>query len=298
MRKLVFCIKLFVWSAAIAIIIGFCLIYHYSEHLPNYKSLANYYPPSVTRIYSRDGTLIEEYAVERRVFVPINSLPQSLIEAFVAAEDKNFYHHSGVDITSTIRAAIASINNILQNKRVEGGSTITQQVVKNFFLTPERSIERKIKEAILSYMISNSFSKERILELYLNQLYLGYSAYGVAAAASVYFNKSVDELTLSEAAFLAGLPKAPSAFNPKKNYTRSKERRDYVIHRMLEDGYISEKSAKEALGTEIVLSNKKEEFRSISAGYYAEKVREEVIKMVGYDVFYQGGLTPPPPPPP
>ncbi|MFY9589380.1 penicillin-binding protein 1A [Rickettsia endosymbiont of Halotydeus destructor] len=280
---------------SVLVLVGFgvvaYLIYYYSRDLPDYSQLANYYPPSVTRVYSHDGKLIEEYAFERRVFVPINSVPNSLIEAFIAAEDKNFFNHPGVDIPGIIRAAIFNISNLLHHRRVEGGSTITQQVVKNFLLTNEVSIQRKIKEAILSYMISNAFTKEQILELYLNQTFFGRGAYGVAMAAQNYFNKSIEELTIAESAFIAALPKAPSNLNPEKNYNRVKARRDYVIMRMLEDGYISHDAAKEAIDTPIILQ-KRDRNETVTAGYYAEQVREEVIKLLGSkEEFYTAGLT-------
>ncbi len=267
------------------------LCYHYSRDLPDYFQLADYHPPSVTRIYSREGKLIEEYALERRVFVPINSIPRSLIEAFISAEDKNFYAHPGVDIVSIIRAAFLNISNVVHHRRIEGGSTITQQVVKNFLLTNEVSIERKIKEAILSYMISKTFTKDQILELYLNQTYFGKGAYGVAMAAQNYFNKSIDDLTIEESAFIAGLPKAPSNFNPEKNYARVKERRDYVLLRMLENGYITHATAKEAINSPITL-RKRDRSETVTADYYAEQVRDEVIQMLGSkELFYTGGLT-------
>ncbi len=291
LRFLYSCFKLFTILGLIALISCAYLLYYYSRDLPDYSQLSNYHPPSVTRIYSQDGKLIEEYALERRVFVPINSVPRSLIEAFISAEDKNFFDHLGVDIISIIRAAILNISNIVHHRRMEGGSTITQQVVKNFLLTSEVSIERKIKEAILSYMISKTFTKDQILELYLNQTFFGKGAYGVAMAAQNYFNKSIDDLTIAESAFIAGLPKAPSNFNPEKNYARVKERRDYVIIRMFEDHYITEQTAKEALATAITLK-KRDRNETVTADYYAEKVREEVINIIGSkEYFYSGGLT-------
>jgi len=290
MRFLYFCFKIFLVLGVLAVAaVGF-IIYHYSKDLPDYSQLANYHPPSVTRIYSADGKLIEEYALEHRVFVPISSVPRSLVEAFVAAEDKNFFNHPGIDIISIVRAAVANVSNIMQRKRMEGGSTITQQVVKNFLLTSERSLERKIKEAILSYMISEVFTKEQILELYLNQTFLGKGAYGVAIAAQNYFNKSVDELSLAESAFLAGLPKAPSNYDPGKNYKRAKERRDYVLARMFEDGYITEEAARSAIESPIE-TFKRNRSETVTADYYAEGVREEIIRMVGKEQFYTAGLT-------
>ena len=271
-----------------ATVIG--IFYHYSKDLPDFSSLKHYHPPAVTRIYSADGKLLEEYAKEHRVFVPISTIPKSLIEAFIAAEDRNFYEHPGIDIFSIVRAAFANIGNIIHHRRMEGGSTLTQQVVKNFLLTSERSLPRKIKEALLSYMISKAMTKEQILELYLNQMYLGKGAYGVAAAATAYFNKSVDELNVAESAFLASLPKAPSTINPDKHYDRSIGRRNYVISRMLEDGYITQEVAEEAKKEPITLV-KRDKTETVTADYYAEQVREQIVQLLGQEQFYTGGLT-------
>lgn len=290
-KKLYICLKLFIILGLIGISGIIFLLYYYSKDLPDYSQLANYYPPSVTRIYSKDGKLMEEYAAERRIFVPISSIPRFLIEAFISAEDKNFYEHPGIDIISIVRAAVLNISNIVHHRRVEGGSTITQQVVKNFLLTSEVSIERKVKEAILSYRISRVFTKDQILELYLNQTFFGKGAYGVAMAAQNYFNKSMEDLTIAEAACIAGLPKAPSTLNPTKNYARVKERRDYVIMRMLEEGYIKPQTAKEAIESPIILK-KRGSNETIKADYYAEQVREEVINRIGNKAdFYTQGLT-------
>lgn len=291
LRFLYFCFKLFIILGLIGLAVTLYLFYHYSRGLPDYSQLANYHPPSVTRVYSSDGKLMEEYALERRVFIPISAVPRSLIEAFLSAEDKNFYIHHGIDIISIVRAAILNVSNILHRRRMEGGSTITQQVVKNFLLTSEVSIERKIKEAILSYMLSRTFTKDQILELYLNQTFFGKGAYGVAMAAQNYFNKSVEDLNIAEAAFIAALPKAPSNFNPEKNYDRVKARRDYVIHRMLEDGYITYEAAKEAIDLPIILQ-KRDRNETVTAGYYAEQVREEVMRIIeSHEEFYTAGLT-------
>lgn len=290
LRTFWFLLKVGVIMGVLALLSLSYLFYHYSKDLPDYSQLKEYYPPCVTRIYSSDGKLIEEYAKEHRIFVPISSVPRSLIEAFIAAEDKNFYHHPGIDIMSIARASIANISNVLHNRRIEGASTITQQVVKNFLLSSERSIERKIKEAILSYRISQSLSKDQILELYLNQIFLGKGAHGVAAAALAYFNKSVEELTLNESAVLASLPKAPSKFNPEKDYDRAFERKNYVIGRMFEDGYITEEAARKAIAEPIVLA-KHDKVLTVDAHYYAEQVREEVINMFGNEYFYTAGLT-------
>lgn len=287
---LFFFLKIGILLALIGGVIGTALVYYYAQDLPDFSQLSHYHPPAVTRIYSRDGKLIEEYAKEHRVFVPISTIPPSLSEAFIAAEDKNFYDHPGIDIYGIFRAAIANVANLLQRKRMEGASTITQQVVKNFLLTSERSIARKVKEAILSYMISKKLSKEQILELYLNQTYLGHGAYGVAAAAQVYFNKSVEELTVAESAFIAALPKAPSSLDPNKRYEQAKARRDYVLLRMVEDGYITSAVAREAMDSPITLI-KRSKTDTVTADYYAEKVREEIIAKFGKEFFYNGGLT-------
>jgi penicillin-binding protein 1A len=273
-----------------AIFIIFCVFFYYSKDLPSYDQLEQYYPPSITRIYSADGKLIEEYAKEKRVFVPINSMPKHLIHAFIAGEDKNFYTHSGIDFLGVIRASAVSAVNILVGKRVEGASTITQQVVKNLLLTPERSLTRKIKEAILSVRISHDLSKDQILELYLNQIFLGKGSYGVAIAAVNYFNKSLEELTLSECALLASLPKAPSKFNPEANYERAFVRKNYIIDRMFAEGYISAEEANSAKEEKITL-RKKDKVMIVDADYYASKVRQEVISMFSEEYFYNAGLT-------
>ena len=276
--------------SVIGVVVTGYIIYYYSRDLPDYSQLKQYYPPSITRVYSADGKLMEEYARERRIFVPISAVPKSLVKAFVASEDKNFYSHEGIDIASIIRAAINNVSRIMNHRRVEGGSTITQQVVKNFLLTSERSLERKIKEAILSYMVTQTFTKDEILELYLNQIYLGKGAYGVAAAALNYFNKSVEELTLNESAVLASLPKAPSKYNPARNYQRAFERKNYVLGRMYDDGHITEEQARKAIAQPIKLA-KFDKVQTLDAGYYAEKVRDEVIGMFGEEYFYTAGLT-------
>lgn len=290
LRFFIICLKLFALLSVIGIAALAYIFYHYSRDLPDYSQLKEYHPPCVTRVYSADGKLIEEYAKEHRIFVPIGSVPKSLVEAFIAAEDKNFYEHAGIDIFSIIRAAISNVSNIINHRRVEGGSTITQQVVKNFLLSPERSMDRKIKEAILSYMLSRAFTKDQILELYLNQTYLGKGAHGVAAAALAYFNKSVEELTIGESAVLASLPKAPSKYNPEKNYERATARRNYVISRMYDDGYITEEEARAAIALPIKLAEH-DKVQTVTADYYAEEVREEVIGMFGEEYFYTAGLT-------
>lgn len=288
LKSLPFIIKVTLTAIFLILLLMISTGWFFSRHLPDYSQLKNYYPPCVTRIYSADGKLIEEYAKEKRIFVPISSLPKSLVQAFISAEDKNFYHHSGVDMFSVVRAIYANISHAVKGARFEGGSTITQQVVKNFLLSSERSIERKIKEAILSYMISQTLSKDQILELYLNQLFLG-KGYGVAAAALGYFNKSVEELSIAESAFLASLPKAPSQYGTEKNYKRALARRNYVIGRMCEDGYITKNEAKESKKHSLKLT-KQDKIETINANYYAEQVRSEVISMFGEEYFYTAGL--------
>jgi penicillin-binding protein 1A len=285
-----FLFRMIVLAAIIGACALVCIFYYYSKDLPDYSQLQSYYPPSITRIYSADGKLIEEFAKEKRIFVPINAIPQKLKEAFIAGEDKNFYYHEGIDFMSITRAAFYNIIAVARNQRVQGASTITQQVVKNFLLSSERSFERKIKEAILSYRISQVFSKNQILELYLNQIYLGKGAYGVAVAALTYFNKSIEELTISECAVLASLPKAPSQYNPEKNLPRAIERKNYVINRMHDDGYITDDEAQAALKEPIKLV-KFDKVLTVDADYYAAKVREEVIEMFGEEYFYSAGLS-------
>lgn len=270
-------------------VVGFIMFHHYSQDLPAHSQLAKYDPPTLTRLYAADGRLLAEYATEKRVFVPLSAIPKLVSNAFLSAEDKNFYTHSGIDFTGLARAIINNIKNYGQGKSLVGGSTITQQVVKNFLLTSEKSFERKAKEAILATRISSVYSKDKILELYLNEIYLGLGSYGVAAAAQNYFNKSLDELTIEEAAVLASEPKAPADYNPHKNYAAAKERRDWVIGRMREDGYITAEQAKIAQTTPIIL--KERSATDIArADFFAEEVRRTLANMYGSNVLYEGGL--------
>jgi len=225
-----------------AAIVG-AVIFKFEQDLPDYSQLKNYEPPVMTRVHASDGSLLAEYAHERRLYLPSAAIPQLVKNAFISAEDKNFYTHRGFDPEGIIRAAYVFLQG---SKRVQGASTITQQVAKNFLLTADRTFQRKIREILLSLRIESAYSKDRILELYLNEIYLGLSNYGVAAAALNYFNKSVHELTIAEVAYLAALPKEPSDLNPFRNHDRAIERRNYVIGRMEEDGYITHAQAKEA----------------------------------------------------
>src|SRR5918995_5676198 len=200
------------------------LMWHFSSELPDYSQLQDYEPPVMTRVHATDGSLVAEYANQRRLYIPIQAVPKMVINAFLAAEDKNFYEHGGIDFTGMARAAVLYAQNYGSNKRPQGASTITQQVAKNFLLTNEVSFTRKIKEALLAMRIERAYSKDRILELYLNEIYLGLGAYGIAAASLLYFDKSVNELTIAEAAYLAALPKAPSDLHPFRNRERAIER--------------------------------------------------------------------------
>ena len=262
---------------------------YYSKDLPDYSQLEKYDPPTVTRLYAGDGRLLAEYATEKRVFVPLAAIPKRVINAFLAAEDKNFYVHEGVDFTGLVRAVRDNIINYGAGRSLVGGSTITQQVVKNFLLTNEKSLERKIKEAILATRISHVYSKDKILELYLNEIYLGLSSYGVAAAAQNYFNKSLDDLTIEEAALLAAEPKGPSLYDPRRNYEASKERRDWVLERMFEDQHISSEELAVAKNSPITL-RKRDAEEVAHADFFAEEVRRTLKEMYGDSVLYQGGL--------
>ena len=277
--------------AFLALMVGaVSVVYYFTSDLPDYSQLEEYAPPVVSRIYTSDGKLLEEYARERRVFVPIKAIPKQVVQAFLAAEDRNFYSHPGIDLTSIFRAGLQNILNIGQRKSMMGGSTITQQVVKNFLLTNERTFSRKAKEAILAYRLTSLYSKDQILELYLNEIYLGGRAYGVAAAALHYFNKSLDELTLEEAALLAALPKAPSAFDPRKNYARAESRRNWVLDGMAEVGVITKDQAFTAKKQPILLKERSEEEHA-EAAFFAEEIRRELIKKYTAKQVYEGGLT-------
>src|SRR5918994_8021052 len=218
----------------------------YSQDLPDHAQLANYEPPVMTRVHAADGSLLAEYARERRLYIPIQAVPKLVTNAFIAAEDKNFYEHGGIDFSGIARAAVLYVQQYGSGRRPQGASTITQQVAKNFLLTNELSFERKIKEAMLSLKIERTYSKDKILELYLNEIYLGLGAYGIAAASLIYFDKSVHELTVQEAAYLAALPKAPSDLNPYRQRERATDRRNYVLDRMIEIGYINAREGEAA----------------------------------------------------
>ncbi len=265
-------------------------IWYFGRDLPDYQQLAHYEPPIMTRVQAGDGRLLAEYATERRVFVPIAAIPKQVIRAFVSAEDKNFYTHHGVDPASILRAALTDVGRWRSNRRPVGASTITQQVAKNMLLSNEVSISRKVKEILLATRIDEALSKDRILELYLNEIYLGSGAYGVAAAALTYFDKSLNELALGEAAFLAGLPKAPNNYNPARFPQAAKARRDWVLDRMGEDGNATPAEIALAKAEPLTVRHR-EEAEIVTGPYFAEEVRRELLARYGETALYQGGLS-------
>ena len=282
---------LILFSSAVLLVflILVSVLWAFSNNLPDYKYLKNYKAPVSSKIYSGGGELIQDFSSEKRIFIPYNSIPKIVINSFLSAEDKNFFNHPGIDAKGVLRAIIKNISNILNSKRLEGASTITQQVAKNFLLSNEVSLQRKLKEAILAFRIERSLSKERILELYLNQIYLGQGSYGIAAASLEYFDKSIDELNYEEAALLAALPKAPSRYNPYKNEKIAKFRRDLVLKNLLENKYINEKKFNDLKSKKIILKKRKKIFLEDSR-YYVEEVRKDIIERLGYDKVYKEGL--------
>ncbi len=284
--------NIFILSTTFILLLGILTIsvlWTFSNDLPDYKFLKNYKPAVSSKVYSGNGDLVADFSKEKRVFVPFNSIPKNVINAFLSAEDKNFFSHPGVDAKGVLRAFINNISNILSSKRLEGASTITQQVAKNFLLTNEVSLNRKIKEAILAFRIERALSKERILELYLNQIYLGSGAYGVAAASLEYFDKSIRDLNYSEAALLAALPKAPSKYNPYRNPKISKFRRNLVLKNLLENNYLTTEWYNKLKDQEIKLKKTKKIFLEDSQ-YYIEEVRKNVIDTLSYEKVYKQGL--------
>lgn len=266
------------------------ILYHFGRDLPDYQQLAHYEPPTVTRVHAGDGSLLAEYAREKRVFVPVSAIPKRVVYAFLAAEDKTFYRHPGVDLPGILRAAVTNLVNYATNRRPVGASTITQQVTKNFLLSNEASVERKIREAILAFRIERAFTKDQILELYLNEIYLGLGSYGVAAAALNYFDKPLDELTLAEAAFLAALPKGPNNYHPVRNHGAAFDRRNWVLGRMADDGFISATDA-EFAASEPLAVRTRSETRFVNAEYFTEEVRRALIARYGEAGLYEGGLS-------
>ncbi len=277
-------------SIAVAGAVAFVL-WKVSQELPDYEKLARYEPPVMTRIHANDGRLIAEYARQRRIYVPITAIPKRVIDAFISAEDKNFYQHGGLDIQGIVRAIIANLSTMQSGgNHMVGASTITQQVAKNFLLTSEQNVERKLKEAILAIRIERAFTKDQILELYLNEIYLGGGAYGVAAAQR-YWNKSLNEITLDEAAYLATLPKAPSRYDPYKHTKRALARRNWVIDRVVENGFATPEEGEEAKARPLGVLARKYGPQIHASEYYAEEVRREILDRFGEDKLYGGGLS-------
>ena len=283
-------LKKFLYIALASFSLLVIIISFFSINLPDYSQLKNYKPSIMTRVHNSSGELVKEYSNEYRVFIPIDAVPAIVKSAFISAEDKNFYRHIGVDLFGISRAFINNIKNLSSNKRPQGASTITQQVAKNFLLTDELSLTRKIKEAILAIKIETTFSKDKILELYLNQIYLGSGTYGVAAASNRYFKKSLQEITIQEAAYLAALPKAPSNYHPIRNYDNAIARRNWVLSRMYSNNYINEDEWRESslkeLKTSIDKPNKK-----YSSDYYSEEVKRKIVDIFGEYELYNGGLS-------
>ena len=278
-----------VFLVGVAAIAG--AIWHFSKDLPDYSQLQDYEPPVMTRVHASDGALLGEYSKERRLYLPIQAVPKLVINAFLAAEDKNFYEHGGIDYQGMARAALLYAQNYGSNRRPQGASTITQQVAKNFLLTNEVSFSRKIKEALLAMRIERAYSKDKILELYLNEIYLGFGAYGIAAASLVYFDKSVNELTVAEASYLAALPKAPAQLHPVRNHDRAIERRNYVIDRLLENGWIKQADADKARKDPLVVTNHANAAHTFAGEYFAEEVRRDIFERYGEKKLYEGGLS-------
>ena len=285
-----FSIKFIIIFSVTLLLFAFSTLWYFSIGLPDYKKLSNYQPPISSRVYSKDGKLIAEYALQKRLFVPYESIPEVVINSFLSAEDKNFFSHPGIDAKGILRAIIKNIKNISQNKRLEGASTITQQVAKNFLLTNEVSMKRKVKEAILAFRIERAYTKERILELYLNQIYLGQGTYGIAAASLEYFDKSIKDLNYSEAAMLAALPKAPSKYNPYRYPELAKFRRNLVIQNLEDNNFVSKKDSVIMQSSKLNLKKRKIEIVN-EANSYTEEVRRIAKKIYGFEKLNSQGLS-------
>ena len=278
----------FILTALLVCFLFLSLLWKYSPELPSYSKILQYKPELSSRLYSSDGVLLKSYHREERIFIPIERVPKKLIKAFLSSEDKNFYSHFGIDPIAIIRASLSNITATLNNQKLIGASTITQQVVKNLLLSNEVSFERKIKEILLSIRVENILSKNQILELYLNDIYLGFRSYGIAAASLNYFNKSINELDLSEIAYLASLPKAPNNYNPKKNYAKAFERRNWVIDRMYENGFISYEDLK-FKNKPIQIFDRDNKF-FVGADYFYEEIRKKLFLNYGTETLYSEGL--------
>ena len=284
--------NIFILLSSIGLIVAIlilAILWAFSNNLPDYKFLKSYKPSVSSKVYSGDGQLVSDFSTEKRIFVPYKAIPKKVINSFLSAEDKNFFSHPGVDAQGVLRAVINNISNIIASKRLEGASTITQQVAKNFLLTNEVSLNRKLKEAILAFRIERALSKERILELYLNQIYLGQGTYGVASASLEYFDKPISELDYNESALLAALPKAPSRYNPYKNIELAKFRRNLVLQNLYQNKYINQESYQKLINSKILLKKRKKIFLE-DARYYVEDIRKSVIDKFSYEKVYKQGL--------
>lgn len=262
-----------------------------SKDLPDYEVLSSYAPPVTTRIHAGNGALMAEYARERRLFLPIQAIPDRVKAAFLSAEDKNFYNHPGVDVYGLARAVVTNIQNMGSGRRPVGASTITQQVAKNFLLSSDQTIDRKVKEAILSFRIEQTYSKDKILELYLNEIFFGMNAYGIAGAALTYFDKAVTELTIAETAYLAALPKGPSNYHPFRHTEAAIERRNWVVDRMVENGFVTKADGDEAKKQALGVNVRRTGSSLFASDYFAEEVRRQIIEKYGDKSLYEGGLS-------
>jgi penicillin-binding protein 1A len=280
------CVLFLVAAAGVAIYLA-----NVAKDLPDYAVLNSYAPPVTTRVHAGNGALMAEYAKEKRLFLPIQAIPDRVKAAFLSAEDKNFYNHPGVDLTGLGRAILVNLQNFGSGRRPVGASTITQQVAKNFLLSSDQTIDRKIKEAILSFRIEQAYSKDKILELYLNEIFFGLNSYGIAGAALTYFNKSVTELTVAEAAYLASLPKGPANYHPFRHPEAALERRNWVIDRMVENGYVSQPDGEEAKKQPLGVTARTTGPSLFASDFFAEAVRRQLIDQYGEKVLYEGGLS-------
>ena len=284
--------KILTLISSVFLLCAICILavlWAFSNNLPDYRFLKNYKPPVSSKVYSGEGELVSDFSSEKRIFVPYEAIPKKIINSFLSAEDKNFFTHPGVDAKGVLRAIINNIYNVMYSKRLEGASTITQQVAKNFLLTNEVSLNRKLKEAILAFRIERALTKERIIELYLNQIYLGEGTYGIASASLKYFDKSINELGYNESALLAALPKAPSRYNPYKNIVVAKFRRNLVLKNLLDNEYINEKDYKKYIESEIILKKRKKIYLE-DTRYYVEDIRKNIIDKFGFEKVYKQGF--------
>src|ERR1700744_4090221 len=276
--------------AALAVLAGIFYVYTVTRDLPSVEALKNYSPPVTTRVYAGNGTVLGEYARESRIFVPSSFIPKLVAQAFTSAEDRNFYHHPGIDPSGIVRAALKDVGLVLEGRRPQGASTITQQVARNFLLNSDVKFSRKIREAILAIRIDATYPKDKILELYLNEIYMGEHSYGVAAAELNYFGKSLDELDVSEVAFLAALPKGPANYDPRFYHQAAVDRRNWVIDQMADNGYITDAQRDAAKATPLVTQMRALGSQAADVDYYVEEVRRQLYAKYGADKLYDGGL--------